>query len=149
MSELQVRQFEPEDVLAISAREPDASIMASLPDPLAVAKQYRDSGPAWTGLLDGQPMVCSGVVILWPGLAEGWALTSSLAAQYPLAFHRVIKHKLNELISANNLRRVQVAIPETHQVSCRWITHLGFNCEGIMPKYGPDGADYLRFARLS
>lgn len=146
---LEIREFQPLDILSLHWREPDKSITESLDNPLEIARQYAKAGPAWTAFWDGTPAFCAGVILLWRGLGEGWVLSSDLVAQHPFAFHRAIRKHLEEVIREHKLRRVQVAIPETHTTSCRWILRLGFLYESSMPKYGPMGDTYHRFARLT
>jgi len=145
---VQVRPFEPDDLLMIQAREPDSSIAAGIPDLVESARLYEKYGPAFTGLIDGVPLAAAGLVIIWPGVATGWAFTSAMVPKYRLSFHRTIKQYLDMLVRERNLHRVQVEIPVSHTVSREWVKRLGFHEEGIMRQFGADKSDYVRSVRL-
>ena len=148
MTRMQVRPFEAEDILLLSAREPDRSIAAGIPDLVESAHLYEKYGPAFTGLIDGVPVLAAGLVILWPGVATGWAFTSTLVPQYRLSFHRVVKQYLEMLVHERNLHRVGVEIPVSHTVSRQWIQRLGFEFAGILQQYGTDKQDYAQYVRF-
>ena len=40
----------------------------------ATTRLAAQSGPAWTGLLDGRPIGCAGLSLHWPGRASAWCL---------------------------------------------------------------------------
>lgn len=144
---LEIKPFAAEHVRALTAREPDRTIAVSVGNYFELAKEYAKH-PSWTGFWDGVPMVSAGIIVLWPGLGEGWALTSHLAEKFPCAFHRAIKRKLEEVVVERHLRRIQVAIPKTHMISRRWIMRLGFLKEGAMRYYGVDGSTHVRYVRF-
>lgn len=144
----EIRPFEPEHILAITPREPDASIAAGLPDLMEIAKLQKSLGPAFTGFWNGRAVAAAGLNIVWPRVAEGWAYTSELVRRHPCFFHRSIKRELERLITAHNLHRVQVHIPRSHSVSQEWIMRLGFEFESELPKYGQDGETYFCFAKV-
>lgn len=150
MLEIEIRPFQPSDILSIDAREPDKSVLAGLGNNLEYAEFYARKGPAFTGWYGDKPIACAGIVTFWKGVGEGWALTSPLVAKFPCAFHRGIRKKLDELTTEFCLRRIQVAIPRSHHVSRRWIVKLGFRKESAMPLYGPEGTEaaYVRYVRL-
>lgn len=145
---LEIRPFIPEDILMIPAREPDRSIAAGIPDLVESARLYHKYGPGFTGLVDGQPIAAGGLVIIWPGVATGWAFTSDAVQKYHVSFHRAFKKMLVDLARDLHLHRVQVEVPKTHHVSRRWVQKLGFKREGIMKQYGADKQDYVRYVRF-
>jgi hypothetical protein len=82
------------------------------------------------------------------GAVELWALTSKLCSKYSLAFHRTLKKHLEIFIKANNLRRVQMTVSQDYSEGIKWAKALGFEPEGILRKYGPDGSDYIMMGRV-
>lgn len=144
----EVRQFDPEHLLAVLPREPDRTISEGAGDLLKLARLQNDLGPAFTGFWNETPVACAGLNIVWPRVAEGWAYTSALVTRHPCFFHRSIARELDRLITAHNLHRVQVHIPRSHSVSQQWIMRLGFKYESELPKYGHDGETYFCFARI-
>src|SRR5260221_6630432 len=114
---LEIKQFQPADILAMDPREPDKSIIASIANPLEIAREYVKRGPCWT-LWNGKvPIACAGMIILWPHVAGSWALTSELVSQYPICVHKAVKWAIEKVMNEHELHRLQVAIPETHLVS--------------------------------
>lgn len=133
----------------LDVREPDKGTISLLTDAIGMAREYAARGPCWT-LWNGEtPVACAGIIVLWTGVAEAWALTSPLVSQFPIGFHRAAKQVLSGAMYEYKLHRLQVSIPSTHSVSCNWIRSLGFQFEGRMEKYGPAKDDWLRFVRLS
>ena len=112
------------------------------------AYEYLTHGPAFTGICGGQLIGCAGLFILWPGVAEAWAVSTPLWPSKALSVHKAILTGLNELSATLGLWRIQTAVNEAHKVSYKWVEHLGFKYEGAMPGYGPDAATYLRFGRV-
>lgn len=141
--------FEVEHLEAIQPRSFEGSELGSLEDWRERAKLYKRAGPAFTGVIDGQIMGSCGLIILWPGVAEGWMVSTNLVAKLPLTFHRAVTRGMDRLIKENGLRRIQVAIHADHKKSRNWITRLGFFYEGQMVSYGPDGSDYHRYGRTT
>ena len=48
-----------------------------------------------------------------------------------------------------SLKRIQASVHTNDQQAIRYVEWLGFENEGLMKKYGPDGSDYYRFARVT
>lgn len=129
-------------------RPHDAQDLAMFPDPSAVADLYAANGVARTLMSGDLPIAVYGVVRMWAGVGEWWSLTTNEVAAHSLGFHRTALAFLDEMHDAMGLRRVQAAIRLTHEVSINWHLRLGFEVEGTMRAYGPDGEDYVRMARL-
>lgn len=147
MSDLTIKPFEPRNILTLSAREPDKSIADGI-DTMKMAKEYATHGPCWTGYAGDTPIFCCGIIILWPGVGEGWAYTSDLVPYFRFAFHRAVKRGIEQTAIGYKLRRLQMSIPHDHIVSQNWIKHLGFQEESKMPQYGPKGELYIRYVKF-
>jgi hypothetical protein len=107
-----------------------------------------EQNPGWTMFVDGVPAAAAGFVILWRGVAEGWALTSALVDKHPVSFQRLVKRLLAETIQLYKLWRVQAVIELEHKQSLKWAAKLGFAREGSMLMMGPNGEDFVRLAKL-
>ncbi|MEL0098281.1 MAG: hypothetical protein VW907_01850, partial [Opitutae bacterium] len=64
----------------------------------------------------------------------------------PVTLSRATKEVLHEEIVKTNYRRVQVNVRADWEVAVRFSKFLGFKEEGLMRKFGPEGADYLRMS---
>ena len=52
------------------------------------------------------------------------------------------------VIKNNNFKRFQTSVKADCDVAIRFAKFLGLEEEGLMKNYGPDGADFYRFARI-
>lgn len=105
------------------------------------------SFPVYTVLKDDKAIAFGGVVKLWDGVAEIWSILSPEAIEEIKPIHR----KAIELIEScfnNGIVRMQTTVLEGFFEGYRWVEHLGFHQEGRMAKYGPDGQNYIRYARV-
>lgn len=109
-------------------------------------QDYLNRGAAWTGVVGGQIIAVAGIILLWRGVAEIWAITTPLVTKYRKSFHQAIKYGLRRDIKVMDLHRVQVAVHEDHAVSRKWLKRLGFMEEGKMPGYGLQQETYVRLA---
>jgi hypothetical protein len=111
-------------------------------------KNVEHAGPAYTGLVDGEVVAIAGVVLLWPGVAEGWVFGSPKIAKYKKSFCRHVRNKLAEIEKEHKLWRVQATIVSGWSGLMRFVEFLGFQFEGRLSQYGLNKEDYLMYARL-
>jgi hypothetical protein len=100
-----------------------------------------------------EPIAIGGICRLWPGVGEGFLVISEtvrMNAYSPLAreIHGTAKAMLDRMTDWLDLHRVQMATDNRYPERGHWARHLGFKYEGMMKKYGPDGADYSRWGRV-
>lgn len=101
-------------------------------------------------LVDGDTVLATGGVhMMWDGVGEAWTLVSPMLRNNGTVFARYTKRMFDDIIQTNNLRRVQATIHETDDVGLRFALWLGFKGEGVMHKYGMNGENYIRVARVS
>lgn len=93
-------------------------------------------------------LAASGVHLLWPGVAEGWAFIAEQASRHGLAVARAVTEGLDGLMLEHALHRVQAHVHAGSPDARRLVEWLGFTLEGVARKYGSDGSDYLIFARV-
>ena len=105
-------------------------------------------GLAFTGLIDGYVIASAGIKPLWPGVGEAWIVASDNMPKKKLSVIKLIRENFDSMIQENNLVRVQASVRSDWLEAKRFAEFLGFEHEGIMRKYGPDGQDYLRMARI-
>lgn len=96
----------------------------------------------------GTVLAVGGVHVMWFGAGEGWVLVSPECLDIPASFARYAKRQFNSILQETNLRRVQASIHVNDERAYRFAEWLGFEDEGIMRKYGVDGGDYYRMARV-
>lgn len=106
------------------------------------------SGNAFTFLLDGHPIAIIGWRLVSAGILQVWALLAD-RIDCPVRLHRAVGHLIDHGFDVLSLRRMQMSVRCGFSAGWNWASMLGFNCEGVMSKYGPDGSAYWLFARTS
>lgn len=101
-------------------------------------------------LVDGEKIVATaGIHIMWPGVGEGWLIMSKHAVEYGRSVARYAYRGFDSIMADNGLHRVQASVSSLDPEAVRFARWMGFENEGIMEKFGPDGSDYYRMARIS
>ena len=96
-----------------------------------------------------QVVFAAGLWLLWPGVAEAWALFTPAVRELTWQVVKAIKKGLEDLTVGLKLHRIQAEVRAEFVPGQKLMRVLGFNQEGPpMRKYGPDGADYLRYVRI-
>lgn len=103
-------------------------------------------GPAYTGLADDEVIVCAGIVQLWPGHGEAWAIFNGEAERHKIFIHRNVKRMLERLMC--HFDRVETAVRADFREGMNWVRHLGFKEEGKMLMYY-NKETYVRYARIT
>jgi len=138
---LNIRPFTPQDVHNINLDYPfpSGSRDGLLSHRNIVAFTLEDEGTV---------LAVGGVHVMWFGAGEAWVLVSPDCLDVPSSFARYAKRQFDSILQETELRRVQASIHVDDQRAYRFAQWLGFEDEGIMRKYGADGGDYYRMARV-
>jgi RimJ/RimL family protein N-acetyltransferase len=110
--------------------------------------ELEQTGLAYTCLINDEPIASAGMKIIWNGVAEGWVLASNKVWNHPLVIARAIKKNFARLAKEHQIVRVQTAVRADFTMGLKFAKWLGLEEEGLMKKYGFDGSDHYRFARL-
>lgn len=97
----------------------------------------------------GTVLAVGGVHVMWFGAGEAWVLVSPEAMAVPTTFARYTKRAFDSILQDTELRRVQASIHVDDDRAYRFAEWLGFENEGVMRKYGVEGDDYYRMARVA
>ena len=106
------------------------------------------TGNAITALLNGTPAVSFGSVHIWKGVEEMWCLMEERARKHPVAMTKIAIAYRDFRVIAGNLHRLQLTVRCQDQRAFRWATAIGFELEGQMRRYGPDGSDFYLMSRV-
>jgi hypothetical protein len=101
-----------------------------------------------TILLNDSPIAVLCISIAWNGVGEAWSVTTDGIEIQPFAFVRTVKNLIAQQIIDHGLHRVQMTVRDDYEAGNRFAQFLGFKSEGVLKKYGPDGADYRMYARF-
>ena len=108
----------------------------------------KEVGMSFTGLVDNKPIAAGGVFHLWDGVAEGWVLATKEIFNYPIFCAKHIKNRTEIIINTHKIKRLQTSVKADCQMALRFAGWLGLKPEGRMIGYGPDGSDFIRYARI-
>lgn len=109
----------------------------------AYALSLIKAGPCWSVFVGGRVVACGGLCIQWEGRGVAWAIISEGA---PLV--AVTKSVIHVLGLPGIPRRVECFVDVSFQEGIRWAEMLGFQREGLMRAFSPDGRDHVLFSRV-
>lgn len=112
-----------------------------------VMSAVAEKGVGWTVGFRGRPALAFGTFEQWPGNWQVFLFGTNdfqkaLVAVKPL-YERAVNHA-----RTNGGRRLECRSHSDHTAAHRLLRILGWQCEGVLRRYGADGADYLQFAKL-
>ena len=106
--------------------------------------ELAEKGLVWTAEHDGAILGIGGVEPQWENRATAFALLSDDSGPHFRAIHSAV---FDFLVRAP-YRRIEATVDVGFKEGHRWIKMLGFELEGYMKAYRPDGADMLLYARV-
>jgi len=149
---ISIETFHPAHYSQLRLREPDRRSLEALENMDELLEVYSARGLAWTGRVNGEVLAIGGVARLWPGVGEGWMLTSDHVPRHARDFHRTVKGLLELAKTSMQLHRLQATVrwasddQAGNRIRLRWARALGFESEGLMLHYGANGDHWLRVA---
>mgnify|MGYP003140876557 FL=1 len=147
LTDPKIIEFHPALVGMMTVREHDRVFFDTIPEFPTILEGYSKMGPAYAAVHHGRPVGIFGCIPLWEGVAECWLITDVNLTDIARPFHRVTKHMFDLFMSELNLVRLQVTVHSQNVLALKWIKTLYFKEEGRLEKYGPDGQDFIMFAR--
>lgn len=125
----------------------DLAVFASLPDFHIRVQQIQESRSAWTLFYKHQPALIMGLEYKWPTNYEAWLVPGRVSVDHGTLLCRGAKRFFDNIAPRLDLLRMQIVVNVEREAAVRWAEFLKFNREGVMAKYGPEGADYYMYAR--
>lgn len=103
--------------------------------------------PAYSGLVEGQVIACSGIIQAGVNRWEAWTLMSPETKDYMIPITKGIKNFLDEVKPP----RIQTHVRADFEAGHRWAKMLGFKNETPdgMKNWGDDGYDYCLYSRIN
>ena len=148
MSKVVIVPFENKHANQILEQGLNSDVLQLKPEHRKYAYFLKEIGMSFTGLVNNKPIAAGGVFHLWDGVAEGWVLASKEIYKYPIFCAKHIKRRTEIIIKANNIKRLQTSVKADCDVAVRFAKWMGLKEEGLMKSYGPDGSDFIRFAKV-
>jgi RimJ/RimL family protein N-acetyltransferase len=75
-------------------------------------------------------------------------MLGTLAKSKPRTVAKYADLMFDVIVHKNKLARIQASIAVSDTKAVRFGKWMGFEMEGLMRSYGPDGSDYYRMARV-
>jgi len=148
VSDVVIVPFENKHAEQILEQGLNSEFLELKPEHRKYAYFLKEVGMSFTGLVNNKPIAAGGVFYLWDGVAEGWVLATKEIYKYPVFCAKHIKQRTEIILKANKIKRIQTSVKADCDVALRFAKWLGFKKEGLMESYGPDGSDFVRFARV-
>lgn len=132
--------FAPEHVLSLDLQERQSLSGVTL----SYLQHLRQLGPSASAEADGRVWGSAGIAMLPFGIGTLWAFCDRRAGKYFVSIDRALRR----LIDLDPIRRIEASCEVDFAPACRWLELLGFEQEGVLRKYGLDGRDHYRYARV-
>ena len=107
--------------------------------------------PAYTIIFDNEIVGVGGMVILWEGVAEMWLMLTANCRKeglFGIIALEAIRNKVDEMLEEHKIRRAQCTIRVDFPKARKMIVALGFELEGLMKCYCPDGCSVWLYAKV-
>lgn len=131
----------PADLLGMDLQPAQRDFAPSITPEYAASMQQ--GGACWViRAPSGAAVACGGLFHLWQGRAVAWAFLSPSAPM--LEATRFAQKMLGE----SGIRRVECWVDVDFQAGHRWARMLGFNLEGRMAGFSPEGHDMDLYSRV-
>ena len=115
---------------------------------LSQMRHMRVQGMSWSAEVDGRIVASAGLVPLWKGVAEAWMISSDDVGRHQIKVARQIRTMFDDVMWQRGIYRAQANIHHKFEKAIRLAEWLGFEQEGLMRRFGVEGADYYRYARV-
>lgn len=100
---------------------------------------------SWTGVVDGQPIICAGTIQQWGSRHIAWAYLSLDTGPHMRWITRQVLRNL-----AGVKGRIESTVRMDFEAGHRWAKLLGFHVETpCMKAYGPHGEDFVGYVRIN
>jgi hypothetical protein len=134
--------YEPHHLLAIRHQSWQAGANQTLEHAEVMARGHC----AYTALCDTteRPLICAGIMELWPGRAMCWASFDFEARPVMMQAHRRTRLELDRA----PFKRLEMYVLPGFMQAWRWAEMLGFKLECLMECGSPEGNDLYVFKRI-
>lgn len=107
---------------------------------------FTQSGPAFSGHVDGRLAVVAGVAMESPGVGNAWAILTDTGRRHPMFVHRAVVRGIRAIIADYRMTRVTARCVREFYAARRWVHVLGFTKEGTQRRAAPGGGDFTIYA---
>lgn len=123
--------------------------MKYIPDYSKTIQHYADVGHSCTVLLEGKPALSFGTIQLWPNVYELWMIGDQVSVKKkPKTLTKYAARAVKIVEFMLQPQRLQLVVRRDNFSACKWARAIGFEEEGTVRKYTPDGRDCVFYARI-
>jgi hypothetical protein len=142
-AKLEVVPFEPWHLGRLVLQDAQAWMRPQLLAP-DYGRDLAASGPCYSLWHGFRPVMSCGLIDMWTGRAQAWSLLDVNAKRHMLGVVRAF----DDLLERHPVRRVEAIVASGFLPGHRMIRMLGFEIEGLMRRYLPDGRDAAIYSRV-
>ena len=103
-----------------------------------------EANQAWTFEENNEILAIVGLEPQWEGRAVAWTFISQHAGKHFPMIHKVI----TAIMDNSGFKRIETTVDVGFKQGHRWMKMMGFEVEGLMRAYRPDGGDMFLYARI-
>jgi hypothetical protein len=140
---IRIVRMKPEHVAGFRLQPKQAMLAGNLADPAYVDALVR-SGHAYAALDGHHAVAFGGCIEMWQDRAYMWSLIGEDAGPHM----RMLVRAAEGFLKAALWRRIEVAVASDFRAGHRLVRLLGFEFEGRMRAFSPDGVDHDLYARV-
>lgn len=111
--------------------------------------QMRVEGMSWSAEVDGEVVASAGLIPLWAGVAEAWMIGGDSVGRHQVKVARQLRRMFDDVMWHRKIYRAQANVHHKFEKAIRLAEWLGFKNEGLMRRFGVEGDDYFRFAKVN
>lgn len=135
--------FEPEHLLSIVDVSENVRREQDGIDLLELGRKHKEDGPCLTLLEGDEAMACGGITFIFERSASIWVRVSKRAGPH---VHKELKDQFYRWVETHKLDRMQAVARGDWEADQKYFEWMGMTREGVMRKYGPNGADQVLYA---
>jgi len=144
-TDIEIIPFKAEHFDQIELR-PEDEYTRTLPGYRDELEVLAEQGYSCTVLVDGVITGMGGIKRYHNGVGEGWVVFPAEAERYKWQIVRMTREALHKY--EQGFHRVQAVARCNWNAAIHFLQILGFEIEGTLRKYGPDGSDYYMMSRI-
>lgn len=142
---MEVRTFQPQDLYTLSDRLQTQQMgLHRILRETGYGEALAAAGPAFTATSGGDVIACIGTIPQWTDYQRAWALLSGDAGRCMVSLTR----RISRWLRFHNTGRIDTSVHCTFDQAIRWAEMLGFQREGLMRRYDPEGRDCYLYAQV-
>lgn len=98
---------------------------------------------------DDEVLAIVGIVLQSPGHGDAWAVVAKDLKNRGFMLTKGVRYLIRWAEEHGKLRRIGILVVPDCRRHIVWAKRLGFQLEGTVRKYGPNGEDFLLMSRIA